>query len=74
MSTATESDDEQPAWQKTKSKKSALQADAIQPFLDQPPNALHDAITAISDVEELAARIAKREFTVHDVVSAYIQE
>ncbi|KAK0265130.1 hypothetical protein LTS16_016220 [Friedmanniomyces endolithicus] len=73
MSPATENDDEQPAWQKTKSKKAALQAKAIQPFLDQPPNAVYNTITAIADVEELATRIAKREFTAHDVVSAYIR-
>lgn len=74
MSPATESDDEQPAWQKTKAKKAALQAKAIQPFLDQPPNAVYNTITAIADVEELATRIAKREFTAHDVVSAYIRK
>ncbi|KAK0298832.1 hypothetical protein LTS00_002594 [Friedmanniomyces endolithicus] len=66
-------DTKEPSWQKTKSKKAALQAEAIRPFLDQQPNAVHDAITAILDVEELASRIARQEFTAHDVVLAYIR-
>ncbi|KAK0862137.1 hypothetical protein LTS02_007384 [Friedmanniomyces endolithicus] len=75
MSTMIEKHDtEEPRWQKTKSNKAALQAEAIRPFLDQQPNAVHDAITAILDVEELASRIARQEFTAHDVVLAYIRK
>ncbi|TKA74273.1 hypothetical protein B0A55_06204, partial [Friedmanniomyces simplex] len=68
------SHNEEPAWQTTKSKKGVLQAKALRPFLTQAASAADDAITAVADVEELATRIARREFTVHDVVSAYVRK
>ena len=65
--------DSQPPWLKKVLKKRDIQQTAISPFrtIQYPENA--DAITAINDIDTLAAEIRKGVFRAYDVTMAYIQ-
>ena len=65
---------DEPAWLQTVNKKRKARDHAIAPFLTQSAAKTDDIITSIADVEELAARVAKREFSTYNVVSAYIRK
>ncbi|KAK3647559.1 hypothetical protein LTR56_008053 [Elasticomyces elasticus] len=62
------------AWQETVTTKRKAQATAIEPFLITARDDAHDKITSIASVQGLTDRVARKDFTVHDVVSAYIRK
>ncbi|KAK3116610.1 hypothetical protein LTR53_002844 [Teratosphaeriaceae sp. CCFEE 6253] len=64
----------QKRWEAVVAGKRKQREDAIKPFLSPACAKQDDTITTIADVAELAARIAKREFRTHDVVSAYVRK
>ncbi|KAK5691591.1 hypothetical protein LTR97_011585 [Elasticomyces elasticus] len=63
-----------PAWQGTVTTKRKAQATAIKPFLITAQDDADDKITSIASVQDLTDRVARKDFTVHDVVSAYIRK
>jgi hypothetical protein len=64
----------EPAWQQTVNTKREARDEAIAPFLTQVATKTDDSITSIADIEELATRIANKEFRSEDVVSAYVRK
>ena len=64
---------DKPAWQTVVAQKIKLRDDAVRPYLEQQPGPNDEAIRQIANIESLAEKIAKAEFSVHDVVSAYVR-